>query len=181
MAFLSRIVFRGLLVSAAVAASVLEPRAPCGETAAKVCYGVDGGTSQNLDPDDIAYVATYLRFLGTNNTGADKFWTMPPSIDCQEWTLPVPNAATVLALAKHINPRINSSILYTDLANTIDGGEHASPADKAKFLSDCGKNGGMVGVIVDANAPEYKTPEYVASKAKHEGIIIKLVRDPASN
>jgi hypothetical protein len=152
-----------------------------GETVAKVCYGVDGGTSQNLDPNDIAYVATYLRYLGQENTGADKFWTMPPSIDCQEWTLPVPNAGTVLALAKHINPRINSSILYTDFANTVDGGEHASAEDKAKSLSGCAKNGGQLGVIVHADASEYKTPEYVNSKAKHEGIIIKLVRDPNSN
>ncbi|OAA74257.1 hypothetical protein LEL_07838 [Akanthomyces lecanii RCEF 1005] len=180
MAILTKVILQSLLVAAATA-TALEPRAPCGETAGKVCYGVDGGTSQNLDPDDIAYVATYLRFLGTNNTGSDKFWTMPPSVDCQEWTLPVTNAGTVLALAKHINPRINSSILYTDLANTIDGGENASATDKAKSLTGCDKNGGQLGVIVDANALEYKTPEYIASKAKHEGIIIKLVRDPKAS
>ena len=32
----------------------------CGETATLVCYGKNGGQSQDLDPDDIEYTASYL-------------------------------------------------------------------------------------------------------------------------
>lgn len=164
----------------AAASPFLEPRAPCGENGDKICYGVKGGTSQNLDVSDVEYAATYLRYLGTTNSGEAAFWTMPASVDCAEWTLPIPTGSSVLALAKHINPRIKSSILYTDLANAIDGGENASPADKENALLGCGKNGGQFGVHADTKNPAYNTPEYQNSKAKPEGIIIKLVRDPAA-
>jgi hypothetical protein len=144
-----------------------------------VCYGRDGGTAQNLDPEEISYVPGYLRYLASESA-TPAMWTMPTEFDCVEWTLPVPGGGTVLALAKHITPRINSSVTYEDLARTIDGGgEGASEADiKASLLGACGSSGGMVGVKVDANAPAYHTPEYLASKARPEGIIVKLVRNP---
>jgi hypothetical protein len=84
---------------------------------------------------------------------------MPSEFDCSEWTIPLFGAGTVLALAKHINPRTNSGVTYYDLARTIDGG-------------------GQLGVIVDLKNPAYKTPEFIASKMKPADIIIKLVRDP---
>lgn len=142
----------------------------CGETAPLLCYGVNGGTSQNLDPEDIEYAASYLRYLADNND--NPVWNMPSEFDCSEWTLPLFGAGTVLALAKHINPRTNSGVSYHDLANTIDG--------EKGLLAGCGANGGQLGVIVNAKDPAYLTPEYIASGQKPADIIIKLVRDPAS-
>lgn len=61
-----------LAASRNVAANVLAPRS-CGEGTQKICYGVDGGESQDLNVDDIQYVAEYLRYIGELASGADKF------------------------------------------------------------------------------------------------------------
>jgi hypothetical protein len=99
--------------------------------------------------------------------------------DYQEWTLPVTGAGTVLALAKHITPRVNSSVLYSDIADAIDSGEGASEGKRAASLLGCGANGGMVGVTnADPKNPEYATEKYLAGKYKPSGILIKLVRAP---
>ena len=151
----------------------------CGETTTRVCFGgSSGGTAQNIDIDDISYAAAYLRYLADTN-GANPLWTMPPEFDCSEWGLPIADAGTVLVLAKHIKPRTNSSVSYYDLARTIDGGADATPAQLAgSLLGACGAAGGMMGVTVNADDPAYKTPGYVASKAKPQDIIIKLVKAP---
>ncbi|KAI0377232.1 hypothetical protein F5Y04DRAFT_264927 [Hypomontagnella monticulosa] len=160
----SRTIFQTLALSVAVPMVM----AACGETAAKVCFGVDGGQSQDILIEDVQYVADYLRYIGEENSGLNAMWSMPiAGFDCQEWQLPVPAAGSVLPLAKHINPRINSTVLYTDMADTIE-----------KTLLGCGTNGGMVGVTADATNPAYNTDEYKATKAKPEGIIIKLVKAP---
>lgn len=151
----------------------------CGETANRVCFGVGGGTAQNIDQADIEYAAAYVRYLADNNN--NPLWTMPTEFDCSEWSLPVADAGTVLVLAKHVKPRTNSSVTYYDLARTIDGGADATPAQKAaSLLGACGSGGGMQGVTVNASDPAYKTPAYIASGAKPQDIIIKLVRAPSS-
>lgn len=156
---------------------LLASRSTCGEGSQLVCYGLNGGISQNLDPEDIEYAAAYLRYLA--DTSNNPLWTMPPEFDCSEWTLPLFGAGTVLALAKHINPRTNSSVTYYDLARTFDGGEDATDAQRAaSLLGACGANGGQLQVTVDNTNPAYNTPEYQASGAKPENIIVKLVRDP---
>lgn len=160
-------------------ASSLRPRALCSEGVDLICYGVNnGGTPQALDPDDVAYVASYLRFVGSQNSGKDARWTMPAedAESCSEWGLPVPGSGTVLALAKHVDPTVTTSILYEDLANTIDGGEDG--ADAATALVECGANGGQKGAVYDAANDEYNTDEYKASGATPEGIVIKLVKNP---
>ncbi|KAL8305852.1 hypothetical protein RB597_003467 [Gaeumannomyces tritici] len=158
--------------------SLLSKRMACGETASLVCYGVAGGTPQNLDPEDIEYAASYLRHLADTNN--NPIWNMPTEFDCSEWTLPLFGTGTVLALAKHINPRTNSGITYYDLARTFDGGEDATEDQRKKsLLGACGKNGGQLGVIVDESNPAYSSAEYVAAKMKPKDIIIKLVRDPS--
>lgn len=162
-----------------VAATPLDTRATCGEGPKRVCYGIDGGQSQNIDPEDVQYVADYLRYLGDENEGDAKFWNMPKAVDCAEWTLPIENGGTVLALAKHINPRINSSILYEDLAAAIDGGLDSSDGGKNELLG-CGKNGGMMGVKANTKNPLYSTDSYKKSGAKPDGILIKLVKAPSS-
>ncbi|KAM0739291.1 hypothetical protein ACQRIT_007028 [Beauveria bassiana] len=154
----------GFAVVSLASASAIFPRAACGEGAQKICYG---------------YVAQYLRYLNDQNSGKDKFWTMPKAIDCAEWSLPVPNAGTVLALAKHINNRELSSILYEDLATAIDGGKNAPDKGKNELLG-CGKNGGQMGVTANTSNPLYNTAEYKSSGAKPNGIIIKLVKAPDS-
>ncbi len=169
------------LAAVAAASPLLEARGQCGEGPTRVCYGVEGGESQNLNEDDVAYVAEYLRFLGENNAGSNKFWTMPKESkigECAEWTLPIDDGGSVLALAKHISPRITSSILYEDLANAIDGGKDATPDQKKAALAGCGKNGGQYGVTANTANPLYATDEYKNSGAKPEGIIIKLVKAP---
>lgn len=156
----------------------LASRADCGETAARVCFGIDGGTAQDIDPEDIEYAGAFLRYIA--ETHENPLWTMPPEFTCSEWTIPVDGAGTILVLAKHINPRTNSSVTYSDLARTIDGGANATPEQKAaSLLGACGGNGGMMGVTVDTSDPAYNTPEYIASKAKPQDIIVKLVRAPS--
>lgn len=119
----------------AVPLSLLAKRA-CGETAPQVCY------TQNINPDDIAYAAAFLRYQADSN--GNPIWNMPSELDCSEWTLPLVGAGTVLALAKHINPRTNSGVTYTDLARTIDGGVNATAAQlAASLLGSCGKKGGQ--------------------------------------
>lgn len=95
---------------------------------------------------------------------------MSKAVDCAEWTLPIDNGGSVLALAKHINPRIASSILYEDIA-----------ADKGQNERlGCGVNGGQIGVKANLSNPLYSSNDYVKSGAKPEGVIIKLVKAPKS-
>lgn len=151
----------------------------CGETNGRVCYGIGGGEAQNIDEADIAYAASYLRFLAENSN--NPLWTMPPEFDCSEWGLPIADAGTVLVLAKHTKPRTNSSVTYYDLARTIDGGAQATSAQMAEsLLGACGSGGGMMGVTVDDKDPAYSTPAYKASGAKHQDIIVKIVRAPVA-
>lgn len=193
----------GVTVAKAIDFSGFGPDAvaACGETAARVCFGVDGGTSQDIEIEDIEYAASALRSIGQSNDGSDALWSsmlppysrshnhctnpemtyscaVPSGVDCEEWQLPVSFGGTVMSLAKHINPRINSSVLYTDIADAIDGGEDATEEQKQASLLGCGKNGGMFGVVTDATNPAYNTQEYKDSKAQPSGILIKLVRAP---
>ncbi|KAG6001876.1 hypothetical protein E4U21_003753 [Claviceps maximensis] len=168
------------LLAPGLLASFTPRRSPCGETTDRVCYGIDGGDSQHLSEKDIKYVAAYLRFIGDSNEGAAQFWNMPAADDCAEWTLPVPGAGSVLALAKHIDPTVNSSILYEDLAYAIDGGKNASQAEEEKsLLGGCGTNGGQSGAQANLLDPLYHTKEYVDSGAVPRGILVKLVKAPA--
>ncbi|KAM3537856.1 hypothetical protein ARSEF1564_009223 [Beauveria bassiana] len=157
------------------AASALTRHAVCSEGPKLICYGendntvAEAGGSQGLDPEDVRYVAAYLRWLGEANEGAAKFWTMARADDCAEWTLPVPNGGKVLALAKHTSPWLTSPVLYEDMATAIDGD---------KGLLRCGKQGGQVGVVANLKNPMYNTEEYKKSGAKPGGILLKLVKAP---
>jgi hypothetical protein len=159
------------IITIASASPALLFRQSCDEGNKRVCYGIDGGTSQNLDPADVEYVASYLRFVGESNTEANARWTMPASGSaCEEWAIAVPGAGTVLALAKHTTPFVATSVLYDDLASTIDaiGG-----------ILECNESGGQMPVMVNKTNPAYSSAEYKATKARPDGITIKLVRDPS--
>ncbi|KAM0668139.1 hypothetical protein ACQRIT_000630 [Beauveria bassiana] len=166
-----------VLTTSLGAASALTRHAVCSESPKLICYGendnavADAGGSQGLDPKHVRYVAAYLRWLGEANEGAAKFWTMARAHDCAEWTLPVPNGGTVLALAKHTSSWLTSSVLYEDMATAIDGD---------KGLLRCGKQGGQVGVAANLKNPMYNTEEYKKSGAKPEGILLKIVKAPPS-
>jgi hypothetical protein len=166
--------FIQLLAVAGTAAATTLTRRACGEKADQFCFGRDGDTkSQKIDVEDLQYVADFLRYEGEKaGGGAGAFYTMPSGVECQEWAIEVPGAGTVLALAKHINPRTLSSVLLTDIADTIDGG---SNTNKAKSLLGCGTGGGWLGVVANASNPVYNTATYKASKAKPQDIIIKIV------
>ena len=164
----------GLAAASLASASALLPRGACYEGTQKLCYGVNGGESQDVDPEDVQYAADYLRYLDEQNKGSDRLWTMPKESsvgDCAEWAFPIPNAGTVLALAKHVNPRVASSISFGDLADAIDGTDG---------IDGCGKNGGQKGAKADTSNPLYNTDEYKKSGAKPEGIVVKIVRAPDS-
>lgn len=168
------------VIPAATAALFLASAAfaQCGEGVQKVCYGVNGGSSQGLDLDDLQYVADYLRYIGESQPGA--LFTMPGGFVCQEWGIEVPGAGTVLPLAKQTGPRVTSSVLYADIADTIDGGLDATASQRAASLVGCAANGGQVGIKTDTTNPYYNTPQYVASGAKPTGLVIKVVRAPGS-
>lgn len=168
------------LPALASASGLLTPRATCGETAARVCFGKDGGESQGVALDDVQYAADYLRYLSDSNSGLDKMWRMPAAVgDCAEWEIPIDFPGSVLVLAKHIVPRYATSVLFEDIATAIDGGIDASEDAKTKsLLGACGTGGGMVGVKPNNNNAEYKSKAFVDSKAKNTGLLIKVVKNP---
>lgn len=94
--------------------------------------------------------------------------------ECAEWTLY--EAGTVLVLAKHIDPKIKTAVLFEHIANTIDGGESGPPASSTDYVLSCETNGGSLGVKVDTTRPKYSTAKYLASGAKISSISIKIVR-----
>lgn len=71
-----------VLLAASIGAAVASPfsraiqKRSCGETATRVCFGIDGGDAQNINVDDIAYAASYLRNIAKENVGTPgAFWT----------------------------------------------------------------------------------------------------------
>ncbi len=166
-----------LVIGQAAASVLLTADQNCGEKGGLICYGAPAGVSQNVDPADVAYIAGYLRFYGRSTT-PPAMLTIPATspYECAEWSLYV--AGTAMALGKHINPRVNSTVLFEDIANTIDGGENATIDQITKSISSCSKNGGSVAVTVDKTRPEYNTDDFKKSGASTDGIIIKIVAAP---
>jgi hypothetical protein len=93
--------------------------------------------------------------------------------DCGEWSLY--SRGSVLVTAKHIDTSVNTSVLFEDIATTMDGGVGATPAQQAEVLLGCGTDGGAMGVQVNATHPTYSSPAYQALNAETYGIIIKVV------
>jgi hypothetical protein len=69
--------------------------------------------------------------------------------------------------------------MYEDIATTIDGGEGATAAQRKAALIGCAQNGGQMGVVVDTKNAAYSSTVFKNSKAKADGIVIKLVKLPA--
>lgn len=76
-AALSLATLAGMAIATLAESNVFGPDAiaACGETAARICFGADGGTSQDIEIEDIEYAASSLRFIGQSNNGSDALWT----------------------------------------------------------------------------------------------------------
>jgi hypothetical protein len=124
-----------------------------GEGTALLCYTVEnGGTPQNVNPADVQGVADYLRSYGREVKGG-RFFTMDATDtpDCGEWSLF--SNGTTLATAKHLDDTVDSSVLFEDIATTIDGG-----LNKTQGIISCMANGGSLGVLVTPPVPSQVIP-----------------------
>ncbi|KAI0537759.1 hypothetical protein GGR58DRAFT_326497 [Xylaria digitata] len=140
-----------------------------------LCYNEPDGVPQNVSVADVQYVAQYLRAYGAQ-TQAGRQFTMKAADtpNCDEWTLY--QRGTVLALGKHLDPTVDSSVLFADIANTIDGGASATPEQQLNALIGCATSGGSFGVVYNASNPQYNTAAYLANGYTPAGILIKIVK-----
>jgi hypothetical protein len=90
--------------------------------------------------------------------------------DCGEWLLYA--RETAAAYAKKIDLDYDTSVLFEDIANTIDGG---TGTVKQEGLFRCETDGGTLGVQITADNPAYNTTEYLEAGYKPDGIIVKIV------
>ncbi|KAI8623455.1 hypothetical protein F5Y19DRAFT_458392 [Xylariaceae sp. FL1651] len=148
------------------------------ETSDLLCYNEPDGDPQQVDVADVAFIAAYLRSYGAqtrlgrlyNQAAAD-------APDCAEWT--VYAHGTALALAKHVNSTVgNTSTLFADIANTIDGGAGATADQIANSILGCGTSGGSFGVVANLSAPAYTASTYPAGYSPN-GLLIKIVNSGA--
>ncbi|CZT12304.1 hypothetical protein WAI453_001701 [Rhynchosporium graminicola] len=144
------------------------------DSAIKLCYDPPYELPQNVTVEDVQAVATYLRNYGLETKeGRQYTMTAEAAPACAEWTLY--NSGTVIALAQHINTTADSSVLYADIANTIDGGASPTQEQREASLMGCRTSGGAVGVKYDAANPAYHTAAYLAKGYTPGGISIKIV------
>ncbi|KAI1773230.1 hypothetical protein F4818DRAFT_443584 [Hypoxylon cercidicola] len=144
------------------------------EGSERLCYSEPGSVPQDVTVADISYVASYLRAYGAQTKAGRQFtMTAADAPDCAEWTLYA--HGTVLALGKHVDSAVNSSVLFSDIANTIDGGANATPEQQAAALIGCATAGGSLGVVYNATDPQYNTAAYLANGYTPSGILIKIV------
>jgi hypothetical protein len=150
------------------------------ETPALLCYRDKSGVPQGATVSDVAYIGQYLRRYGRQNPRKPGFFTMlaADTADCAEWS--VDTRGTALALAKHLDPTVNSSVLFDGIAATIDGGDKATDAQKQAAIVGCLSDGGSLGVLVNASNPAYQTDDYLASGYTPQGILIKIVHSPTT-
>ena len=148
-----------------------------GETTDRFCYTEANGTPQNVNVSDVIFIAKYLRSYGRQSKPG-RFFTMRSNDtkDCGEWT--AYSHGSALVAVKHITDTIDSSVLYEDLATTIDGGEKATPEEQKKALLGCGTDGGAVGVQVNSTNPAYKAASYISAGYKTSGLLLKVVTNP---
>lgn len=140
----------------------------------EICYNVtNGATPQNLMLADLSYTAGYLRYYG-GKKGDPQFYTMelPAADNCAEWQVTV--KGSTLIVAKLIGNSA-ASVLFDDIAATIDGGPKATPAQVAAALLGCGSDGGQIGVAVNTTDPRYQLPQFTNGTYVNTGIIIKAV------
>jgi hypothetical protein len=146
------------------------------EPARRICYDSLGGTPQNLTQKELNYAAKYLRSYGRQDGNPHLFTMKVKDADnCGEWQ--VFTSGNAIVLAKLVGEQ-DASVAFNDIATTIDGGENAMDADKAKVLWGCNTAGGQMAVQVNATDPLYQSAEYVNGGFVNTGIILKVVHKP---
>lgn len=139
-----------------------------------LCYTEPDSIPQNVSVADVTFVAQYLRSYGQQTQAGRQFTMLAADTpNCDEWTLY--QRGTVLALGKHLDPTVDSSVLFTDIANTIDGGASATPEQQLAALVGCAENGGSFGVVYNASNPQYNTATYISKGYTPSGILVKIV------
>ncbi|CAK7207865.1 hypothetical protein SEUCBS139899_010680 [Sporothrix eucalyptigena] len=86
------------------------------ESATLLCYREPKNTPQNVDVVDNPIKPAFFTKLAADTA------------DCAEWGLYM--HGTSQALAKHFDTNSNSSVLFGDIANTVDGGEASVATDQ---------------------------------------------------
>ncbi|KJZ77539.1 hypothetical protein HIM_03263 [Hirsutella minnesotensis 3608] len=180
-----------LILAAGAVARSAEPGAhieACeGEEQGLHCYNGKDDIPQNVLVEDVAAVAKALRDYGREIDGGRLLtMTIENAPGCAEWE--IFRYRSVLALAKHVDPKANSSVLYEDIARTIDGGPSTSANDDdvdvdkkkkkkkgKKGIISCSTSGGAQGVLVNKAASAYHTNEYKKLGFTPNGILIKIV------
>lgn len=143
------------------------------ETPSRLCYTAPNNVPQDVVLDDVLFIASYLRSYGAQvRTGRLFNMAAAAAPDCGEWLLYA--HGTAQAIAKHIDNTVNSSVLFADIATTIDGGPNADSTQQAAAILGCGKDGGSLGVAVNASHPAYSGRTYPTGYTT-KGIIIKVV------
>ncbi|KAK2010249.1 hypothetical protein LZ32DRAFT_607699 [Colletotrichum eremochloae] len=142
-----------------------------GESLELHCYSEPDDIPQDVTVADVKFVAAYLRSYG-RQIRAGRLFNMKAvdAPDCGEW--PLYTRGTVAAYAKHVNNAIDSSVLFEDIANTIDGG---SGTVKSAAIVDCLTQGGSFGVQYNASSAAYNTAAYKDGGWKPDGILVKIV------
>lgn len=143
------------------------------ETPERLCYTAPVNVPQDVLVEDVQLIASYLRAYGAQ-TRAGRLFSMAAADtpDCGEWLLY--SVGTAAAYAKHIDNTVDSSVMFADIATTIDGGANANSTQQAASLLGCGSDGGSLGVVVNAAHPTYSGSTYPKGYVT-SGIIIKIV------
>ncbi|GJC90239.1 hypothetical protein ColLi_13077 [Colletotrichum liriopes] len=136
------------------------------ETPSQLCYTAPDNIPQDVLVEDVQFIASYLRSYGAQiRTGRLFNMAATDAPDCGEWLIYA--RGTAQAFAKHIDNTVNSSVLFADIANTIDGGVGANETQVAASLLGCSTDGGSLG-------PTYTGSTYPAGYVT-SGILIKIV------
>jgi hypothetical protein len=147
------------------------------ETSSLRCYTAPDNIPQDVLVDDVLFIAAYLRSYGAQiRTGRLFNMAAADAPDCGEWLLYA--HGTAQAFAKHLDNTVDSSVLFADIATTIDGGANANSTQQAAALIGCGTDGGSLGVAVDATNPTYAGSTYPAGYVT-DGILVKIVASGA--
>ncbi|KZL84643.1 hypothetical protein CI238_12875 [Colletotrichum incanum] len=147
------------------------------ETPSQLCYTAPDNIPQDVLVEDVQFIASYLRSYGAQiRTGRLFNMAAADAPDCGEWLIYA--HGTAQAFAKHINNTVNSSVLFADIATTIDGGVGANETQVAASLLGCGTDGGSLGVLVNTANPTYSGSTYPAGYVT-SGILIKIVASGA--
>ncbi|KAK8080203.1 hypothetical protein PG997_008021 [Apiospora hydei] len=147
------------------------------ETPEKLCYTKPDNVLQDVLVNDVKFIAAYLHSYGAEvRTGRLFSMAATDAPDCGEWLLYA--RGTAQAFAKHIDNTVDSSVLFADIAATIDGGAGANATQQTASLLGCGTDGGSLGVVVDIDNPTYKSSKYPTGYVT-SGILVKIVASGA--